>query len=235
MILFLKHISIEGPGTMEEFFENAGFKTKIIDLEAGENFPPSLDGIKAIVVLGGPMNVYEEGKYPFLADENLFIQKAVKAEVPFLGICLGSQLLAKACGARVSKSPEKEIGFYDVFLTAAGEEDPLFEGLEPNLQVFQWHEDTFGIPKKARLLARSKGCAHQAFRVGRNAYGFQFHIEVKRDIVESWIREYWKIKDIGQDQKAQDILDDYDKMKTKFDAAANILYNNFLAVIKKSR
>ncbi|MDP8266860.1 MAG: type 1 glutamine amidotransferase [Candidatus Aceula meridiana] len=235
MIVFLKQIAIEGPGTMGDFFKNAGFKTRIIDLEAGESLPASLEDIESVVVLGGPMNVYEEQKHPFLADENLFIQKVIEAEIPFMGICLGSQLLAKACDAKVTKAPEKEVGFYDVALTEEGTCDPLFKGLEPNLKVFQWHEDAFNIPKQARHLAQSERCHHQAFRVGKNAYGLQFHVEVKRDIIESWIKEYWKIEDAEQDQKAQDILGDYDKMKTKFNTAADILYNNFLDIVKESQ
>ena len=90
MIVFLKHLGIEGPGTMGDSFENAGFKIKIIDLGAGESLPSSLDDIEAVVALGGPMNVYEEKKYPFLSEENSFIQKVIETEVSFLGICLGS-------------------------------------------------------------------------------------------------------------------------------------------------
>ncbi len=110
MILIIKHIDIEGPGTFGDFLTTKGEPFRIVELGAGEKLPSNLDGIHAVVVLGGPMNVYEEDKYPFLKDENSFIQDVLKKEIPYFGICLGSQLLAKAAGARVVRSPVKEIG-----------------------------------------------------------------------------------------------------------------------------
>lgn len=111
MILFIKHINIEGPETLGEFFKCRGHEIKMIELGADELLPDNLNNIKAVISLGGPMNVYEEDKCPFLKEEVQFIQKIVSEEVPFLGVCLGSQLLAKACGAKVEKSLQKEIDF----------------------------------------------------------------------------------------------------------------------------
>src|SRR5262245_3600054 len=114
MIIYLQHIDIEGPDTLGEYFAQRGFESKIIELYRGEPLPDSLDGVEAVVCFGGPMNVDEERLYPFLKPEIDFIKKVVKAGIPYLGLCLGSQLLAKACGAKVIKSPVKEVGFSTV-------------------------------------------------------------------------------------------------------------------------
>jgi GMP synthase-like glutamine amidotransferase len=148
--------------------------------------PGDLSEIEGVVSLGGPMNVYEEKEFPFLKEEDIFIKEAVKKEIPFLGICLGSQLIAKACGARVRKSPVKEVGWFKVALEPTVEDDPLFEGLAGSLEVFQWHEDTFDIPSGGVLLAKGGDCPHQAFRIGRSVYGIQFHIEVTERIIADW-------------------------------------------------
>ncbi len=148
-----------------------------------------LDSAAGIVMLGGPMNVYQEEEYPFLKKEDLFIKGVLREEIPFLGICLGSQLLAKACGAAVTKSPEKEIGWYDVQLTEEGQQDELFHGLGQTLSVFQWHGDTFAVPDNGILLATGRPCRNQAFRVGRCAYGLQFHPEVTAAMVRTWSEE----------------------------------------------
>src|SRR3989338_4101035 len=130
MILILKHIEIEGPETIGQFFTDEGFATKVLDLHKGDPFPKTFDHLDAVISLGGPMNVYEEKNYPFLKEENTFIQGILERGIPFLGICLGGQLLAKASQTTVGSSPEKEIGFSSIQLTAAGKKDPLFEGVK---------------------------------------------------------------------------------------------------------
>jgi GMP synthase (glutamine-hydrolysing) len=109
--------------------------------------------------------------------------------MPVLGICLGSQLLAKAAGARVYPNPVKEIGWYPLELTAGASEDRLFACCPPNPTVFQWHGDTFDLPPGATHLAQSAACRHQAFRVGQAAWGLQFHLEVTAEMIESWLDE----------------------------------------------
>ena len=124
-----------------------------------------------LVVLGGPMNVDEIDAYPWLVDEVRWIRQAVEAELPVLGICLGAQLLAKALGAKVTANPVKEIGWYELELTAAAADDPLFGGCGPRHLVFQSHGDTFALPDGAVHLARGELCENQAFRFGRSAWG----------------------------------------------------------------
>ncbi len=231
MILFIKHIDIEGPGTLGDFFSDRGYITKTIDLGAGDRLPISWDGIKALVILGGPMNVDEEDKYPFLKAEDSFIQEALAQEIPLLGICLGAQLLAKACRASVGKSPQKEIGFFSVELTSAGVHDPLFQGLERKLEVFQWHGDMFQIPKGAEWLASSCGCPHQAMRIGRYAYGLQFHLEITDRSIREWTEEYLDQGDTTLIAQRQKMVDDYQNKKERFKDVADKIYENFLKII----
>jgi len=230
-ILIIKHVEIEGPGTIERFFQNTDWLFATLDFAAGGFPPDDFSDIKAIISLGGPMNVYEEADYPFLRYENLFLKKAIKKEIPILGICLGAQLLAKACGAKVNKAREKEIGWYKVNLTDDGQKDILFETLPKELEVFQWHEDTFDIPQGAVCLANSSSCRNQAFRFGKNAYGLQFHIEVTPEMIKAWIDEY---KKDSAEFNAGDIITKAYRQKEIFERQAETIYLNFARNIKAS-
>ena len=187
-IVIVKHVANEGPGSIGDFFRTTAWDLHTIELYNGDPLKISLDEVAAVVVMGGPMNVYEEDKYPFLKEENSFIKKIVEREIPYLGICLGSQLLAKACGAAVIKAPVKEVGWFNVSLTMEAAHDPFFQGIEGPLEVFQWHEDTFTVPDGGVLLATAETCKNQAFRYGRKAYGLQFHVEVTTDMIWSWVK-----------------------------------------------
>ncbi len=231
MILFIKHIDIEGPGTLGDFLRKKKIPFKIIELGLGEVLPQNLKGIKAVVVLGGPMNVYQEKEFPFLREEDVFIQEVLKMEIPYLGICLGSQLLSKACGAKVVKSPVKEIGWYKIQLTATGEKDPFLKGFDSRVEIFHWHEDMFQIPQDGVLLAAGAGCPHQAFRVGKNAYGIQFHIEITDKSIKEWSDEYCQ-KDLpGRKKHCQEMLNVYRRTQTDFLGQAYQVYENFLRTI----
>jgi GMP synthase (glutamine-hydrolysing) len=187
--LIIKHIDIEGPGLIEYCLKQGKIPYQILNLKPCVRFP-KLDNLTHIVFLGGPMNVYEEDRYPFLKEEDLFIKEAIQRGKSLLGICLGAQLIAKALGAKVFKAPVKEIGWYDVSLTRIGSIDPFFSHLPRTFPVFQWHEDTFEIPHSAILIATSSLVPHQAFRYGDNAYGLQFHLEVTQDIIREWMETY---------------------------------------------
>lgn len=231
MFLIIKHIDIEGPGTLGDFLTKKQVPHKIIELGAGENLPTNVNGIKAVVVLGGPMNVDEEDKYAFLKPENEFIKRVLAAQIPYLGICLGSQLLAKAAGAKVVKSPVKEIGWYHIKLTAPGKADPLFKNFKEEDVIYHWHGDMFQVPANAQLLATAPGCPHQALRVGKNAYGIQFHVEVTDKSIKEWCDEYVNNDLPGREAHAVSMMDDYWKYKDAFDAQAENLYENFLTLI----
>jgi len=188
-LLIVKHVDIEGPGLIEDCLRQDKIPHQTLNLESGLH-PPKLDNLTHIVILGGPMNVYEEDRYPFLVEEDLFIKEAIQRGKSILGICLGAQLIAKALGAKVFKASVKEIGWYDVSLTRIGSIDPFFSHLPKTFSVFQWHGDTFEIPHGAILIATSSHVPHQAFRYGDNAYGLQFHLEVTQDIIREWMESY---------------------------------------------
>jgi GMP synthase (glutamine-hydrolysing) len=183
--LVILHVESEGPGTLGEFLESYGFRLQTVKLHKEEKLPRSIQKFDAIVSMGGHMSVHDKNLYPFLKDEKEFLRKAVDKNIPILGICLGAQMIAHACGASVEKASESEVGWKNVFVTGEGRRDILLQGLSKTLQVFQWHEDTFEIPHGGTLLAIGKECPHQAFRY-RNAYGLQFHVEVTEDMLNEW-------------------------------------------------
>ena len=127
-VLIIVHVDSEGPGTLGGFLDSSGDTVCLARVYSGERLPENIDGLQAIISMGGPMNVYEENEYPFLRDETILLQKAIAANLPVLGICLGAQMIAKATGARVVRSPKEEIGWGKVFLTEAGRSDLLFSG-----------------------------------------------------------------------------------------------------------
>ena len=189
-VQIIKHIDIEGPGTIGEFLDDDGISYNVIDVFNEEPLPNSLSNTSAVIVLGGPMNVYEEDEYPFLTQEDGFLKEVIKNGLPTLGFCLGAQLIAKATGALVKQNPQKEIGWYKVSVTGDGSNDPLFQGFQEEFDVFQWHGDTFDIPEGAVRLAKSELCPNQAYRVGNNIYGLQFHVEVTDKMIYQWLDAY---------------------------------------------
>jgi GMP synthase (glutamine-hydrolysing) len=188
-ILILRHVPHESAGTVENALNNARLDFQYLDLF--DKYPTTIDHQKfsGIIVLGGPMNVDEVKKHPFLEHEPQWIRQTVDAGTPLLGICLGSQLLAKAMGAKVYANGIKEIGWYPLELTPAALEDPLFAACNLHQTVFQWHGDTFDLPLGAVHMAQSPLCRNQAFRIGSKAYGLQFHIEMTAEMIEDWLTE----------------------------------------------
>lgn len=189
-ILAIQHAATENLGLWDEFFAEIGARVHYVRAGDGENVPHSIieysKEISAVISLGGPMNVDEESLYSWLRDENLLIQNCLKDEIPFLGFCLGAQLLAKAAGARVVKSPQIEIGWMNVELNESGRDSAIFRGLPPQFETLQWHGDMFEIPQNATNLAFAATCPNQALQVGKYAFGLQFHLEVSPDELEVW-------------------------------------------------
>lgn len=196
--LILKNALAEGPGTIGDFLDKGGFSQRIVELGAGES-PPPLEGFGFLIVLGGPMGVYEMKEHPHLQVAERLITEAINREMNVLGVCLGSQLIAHCLGAEVYKgSKGTEIGWLPIELTGEGVKDQLMRKLAVHpvagdfwrrFKVFQWHGDTFNIPAGAERLARSELYENQAFRYKEHVYAFQFHIEVTKEIVKGWLND----------------------------------------------
>jgi GMP synthase-like glutamine amidotransferase len=186
--LVFQHIAIEHPGIFRDFFAADGITWDAVELDAGAEIPP-LDGYDALWVMGGPMDVWEEDQHPWLAAEKRAIHAAVARELPYMGVCLGHQLLGAAMGGRVGRAAQAEVGILDVALTEAGRRDPLFEGMAPVFKALQWHgAEVAAAPPGAAVLAQSPLCQVQAMRVGRCAYGLQYHTELTQSTVDEWSR-----------------------------------------------
>lgn len=186
-VLVFRHVPHEHLGTLGSAFRATDLGYNYIDLFENKAQNISIEDYHGLIILGGPMNVYETDKYPFLEMEDRLIRKAVERGMPVLGICLGAQLIAKALGAKVTKNREKEIGWYSLKTTEQAREDVLFKHFDIEDTVFQWHGDTFEMPSGAVRLAESPLCANQAFRYGSNVYGLQFHIEVTPEMISEWL------------------------------------------------
>ncbi len=191
-VLIIKNVFSEGPGTIEEHLRKVDAAYSIIDLSTGD-VAPEPDAFTHLLIMGGPMAVYEMHRYPHLIKEALFIDRAVKAGKYVMGVCLGAQMLAHVLGARVYPGKKKEIGWYEVALTPEGMNDRILSVLalpgRNAAQVFQWHGDTFDLPAGAACLASSDLYPNQAFRYGDRIYGLQFHIEVTPTIVRDWLSQ----------------------------------------------
>ena len=176
-VVILQHVACEEPGVIADALQRRGLSARIVRIHDGEPVPRALDGA-ALVVMGGPMGVYEADRYPHLRDELRLIEDAVRAGRPVLGVCLGSQLVAAALGARVYPGGYKEIGWYPVELSTAAADDPLFGDVPRRFTPLVWHGDVFDLPRGAVSLASSALTAHQAFRFGDCVYGLLFHLEL---------------------------------------------------------
>lgn len=208
-VLIVKNVETEGPGTIEDYLRKVKTPYRKVELEKGE-IPPPLDSFDTLIVLGGPMSVYEIDIYPQLVTGSRLIREAINRDMKILGICLGAQLLAHCLGADVYRGPEKEIGWFPIELTGEGLKDPLMRKLaiHPTVgdfwrkfRVFHWHGDTFDLPPDAVLLARSLRYEHQAFRYGRRIYGFQFHVEVTREMIEQWCEGLPEMNSVREETK----------------------------------
>jgi len=185
-LLVFQHVPYEVLGKLDPMLRGAGFRIRYVNFGRDPDATPDVSKYDAMVILGGPMNVGQTDAYPHLKTEIQCIRDAIEQEMPILGICLGAQLIAAALGADVYANPVKEIGWYDVTPTQEGLRDPVVKHLAGHEQIFQWHGDTFAIPRGAVHLASSPHCPNQAFRFGEKIYGFQFHLEVDRPMVERW-------------------------------------------------
>ena len=175
-IHYLQHVPFEDLANIEVWAREKGHAISGTALYDNEKLP-QMEDFDWLVILGGPMNIYEEGKYPWLASEKEFIAQAIAAKKTVLGICLGAQLIADVLGAKVKRNNFTEIGWFPVTLTGDVKSSPLFGTLPEKFTAFHWHGDTFEIPSGAVRIAESEVCKNQAFVYNDRVIGFQFHIE----------------------------------------------------------
>lgn len=187
-VLVCQHVAYEILGTLNPLLKEHGFRIRYVNFDRHPQSHPQLEGYDALVILGGPMNLDQRHEYRHLSHEIDMIGTALEQDIPVLGICLGAQLIAAALGATIRRNPVKEIGWYDLCLTEPGKRDPVLAPLKECQKIFQWHGDTFEIPKDAVHLAKTTDCPHQAFRYGDKVYAFQFHPEVDEAMIHRWLK-----------------------------------------------
>lgn len=181
----LLHAEFEQPGLIKDWFVNRGHEFNEIKLYAGEKLTG--DNSDMFVVMGGPMNIYEEDKYPWLSEEKIFLKNAVKNNKKILGICLGAQLIADVLGAKVYKNIYKEIGWFPVKREKGFSTSYFFRDFPETACVLQWHGDTFDIPDGCVKTAFSEGCPNQGFEYGDQILALQFHLEADSTIVKKMV------------------------------------------------
>lgn len=172
------HVPFEDVGSIKAWASQGGHDLATTSFHAGET-PPAASEYDMLVVMGGPMGVYDEKDHPWLAGEKKAIEAAVAADKAVLGICLGAQLLSVALGGAVTRNPVPEIGWFKVRMTPEGLREPVFAGFPEAFYAFHWHADAFSVPPGAVLAASSDACPHQAFVFGPRVVGLQFHLETQ--------------------------------------------------------
>jgi GMP synthase-like glutamine amidotransferase len=226
MILFIQNDPEVPPGIYAECLEEMGRELRVVEAFRNIEIPSPCDA-SAVVVLGGSMGVHDTDEHSFLIKVKDFILTAVNSGKPFLGICLGGQLLADVLGGKVTSGSNGEIGTFSAHLTGDGISDPLFREVPLEFTTFQWHNDSFSIPPGAVRLAHSHLCPNQAFRFGENAYGLQFHPEVNEQIVRAWCNGF----DSGGTPPAG-IIGTFLEMQNDFRAVSLRMLQNFLQGVR---
>ncbi len=228
-VLALQHALDDPPGYLHEILQEYDIACEVINVEASPIPDPTM--YDALLVLGGMQHVPADDKYPYLVQEKVLIRRAVEQGVPYLGICLGGQLLAHALGAEVKPHHTIEFGFFEVELTQEGMADPLFQGLPARPQVFRWHMDVFAIPPGGVRLATNGHVPNQAFRYGDRAYGLQYHIELNPEMLHTWLHYAAQDEDIINTlgQKALDRVAQEESLRYPiYRHHTRILFENFL-------
>lgn len=191
---------------------------------------PDLDDVLGLVVLGGAQHADDYAGHPYLLDEQSLLVSAMERSVPVLGICLGAQILGLAAGGKLLPSPVRELGFNPVRPTEAGRADPVTAGYEPGDLVFHWHEDIVTLPDRAVMLLRGEQVSDQAYRLGTSAWGVQFHPEVTRDVIESWLAAHGDTTTVWG-KSWQDVRAEMDQHLATAERSAKDLIGRFVAAI----
>jgi GMP synthase (glutamine-hydrolysing) len=236
-VLVLQHIACEHPGVFSDVMRERDVEAVAVELDEGEPLPDWRE-FDAVLAMGGPMGAGDDADHPWLTAEKRLVRDAVEDGKPFLGVCLGVQLLAAALGARVYASERAEVGLLPVELTPEGRRDPLFDGLDDEIVSLQWHGDTFDLPDGAELLASSPQVPNQAFRAGGRAYGVQFHLEVTGEMAREWaeVPAYRaSLADTLGEEKGAEFIADARSRAGELHPPARRLFANWLDVAADGR
>lgn len=237
-LLVLQHVPHEHPGLLCEFAQRKGIEMSVVKIWEKYTIP-DISSFDGLLIMGGPMGVNDPiGTFPSRDDEIALIKETLGKNIPILGICLGSQLLAYALGADIhpnlkSGKHTKEIGYYTIDLTEEGKQSPLFSGLSSRIKILEWHGDTFEIPTGAVRLASSEGCGNQAFSYG-NAFGCVFHLEFTPEMVVKQIEEdmEWIHKDFEIDEEK--LKEEAKNVASEMKLQCQKFFDNFVGIIKSS-
>ena len=237
-IIILQHIPIETPGYILDLMIKDGMKLTTIELDEGEKIPEDLNEFDGMFCMGGPMDTWMEETYPWLIDEKKKIKHFVmELKKPFLGFCLGCQLLGEVVGGKVVKSQPPEIGVLDIEMQDACKQDKLFSSYSPKIKALQWHSyevQNLEHNPDVTVLASSPITKYQIFKYQNHAYGIQFHIEIKNDTVSQWgcVPEYEKALNDTLGEGALNKLDkEAQSSMSSMNANAEQLYNNYKSLL----
>src|SRR5262249_19588537 len=235
-ILIFQHVAVEHPGIFRQFWHENDDSMHTVELNAGQPIP-NFDNFDLLVVMGGPMDVWQHDSYPWLQSEKAAIRNWVMdLDRPFIGICLGHQLLAAVLGGAVKLMDRPEIGIGEVTLTEAGRRDPLFSGFESRGEAVQWHgAEISPVPDRAEIFAENSACPLQAFPCGAHAYGVPNHFEIPPSTVMEWsnIAEYRAGLKRTLGPQAVDDLDHAVKRRLScFAVSARRLNDNLAGVVR---
>lgn len=231
-VLAIQHASVNPPGLLGDILTKHTIACDVIQAEEGK-FPSDTTPYQAVVIFGGLEHVYDEPHLPHITQEKRLIQHVLEQKLPFLGICFGCQLLASLLQAKVYPCSPARLGFVRAELTQEGQKDPLYQGLPGYQQAFQWHDDLVDLPHRAQLLSVANEGEVQAFRVGENAYGILYHIELTEDMLQNWLldppskQEFIEKSSLDNYQKT---VQDYQQLYPSYHEHASRLIENFLRI-----
>lgn len=230
-IHYFQHVFFETPGYIQQWAELNGHAQSFTRFYETHSFPP-IESLDWLIVMGGPMGVYDMTTYPWLEAEKKFIRSCIDAGKTVIGICLGSQLIAAALGEEVYPNRQKEIGWFNIALTEPGKSSYLFADFPQKFTVLHWHGDTFNLPAKAVLLAESAACKNQAFLYNNNVLGLQFHFEATKDTLPAMIENcrHELVKDFYV-QEEEELVAGFSNIEAN-NAWLHIILNR-LAAVKK--